>query len=141
MINRGYSNVAYLEAALQCGTFRIGDPRLKNEAELLAEELMACEAEMVCDQKIAEELQHLLLSFTIVEEAAIRTVVPLISIVRLMHGSIKTKGNTSCVWQQSRLSAVLPNLPSDCSFIIINRRNKSGTKGKSIQFLNNLILF
>ena len=57
MIDRGYSNVAYLEAALQCGTFRIGDPRLKNEAELLAEELMACEAEMVCDQKIAEELQ------------------------------------------------------------------------------------
>ena len=57
MINRGYSNVAYLEAALQFPNFRIGDPRLKNETELLADELMHCEAEMACNQKIAQDLQ------------------------------------------------------------------------------------
>ena len=51
----------------------------------------------------SHELHHLLSSFTVIEEAAIRTVVPLLSIIRLMHGNIKTKGNTSCVWQKSKL--------------------------------------
>ena len=69
---------------------------------------------------ISRELQLLLLSFTCVEEAAIRTIVPLLSIVRLMHGSIKSKGNTSCVWQKSQLCLVLPNLPSECKYIVIN---------------------
>ena len=77
------------------------------------------------------KLQLLLLSFTCVEEAAIRTISPLISIVRLMHGSIKSKGNTSCVWQKSQLSLVLPNLPSECKYIIINCRNNKGKHGKS----------
>ena len=51
--------------------------------------------------KIAQELQHLMLSLTYVEEAAIRSVVPLVSIVRLLHGSLKAGGNTTCVWQES----------------------------------------
>lgn len=79
----------------------------------------------------SNELQRLLLSFTVIEEAAIRTIVPLLSIIRLMHGNIKTKGNTSCVWQKSKLCLILPNLPSECKYIIINRRNRNGTKGKS----------
>ena len=77
------------------------------------------------------ELHRLLSSFTVIEEAAIRTVVPLLSIIRLMHGNIKTKGNTSCVWQKSKLCLILPNLPSECKYVIINRRNCNGTKGKS----------
>ena len=80
---------------------------------------------------IAQELQELLLSFTATEEAAIKTIVNLTSYVRLRHGSIQTKGNTSCVWRKSGLSLVLPNLPSECRYVIINRRNKKGEKGKS----------
>ena len=99
--------------------------------QYISDGLVNANIEVDENYKIAHELQHLLLSFTIVEEAAIRSIVPLMSIIRLMHGSIKTKGNTSCVWQQSELSTVLPNLPSECKFIIINRRNKNGEKGKS----------
>ena len=79
----------------------------------------------------SRELHELLSKFTMVEEAAIRSIVPLLSIVRLMHGSIGTKGNTSCVWQQSTLATVLPNLPSECKFIIINRKTKQNKPGKS----------
>ena len=63
------------------------------------------------------------MSFTCAEEAAIRQITPLISIVRLSTGSIGMRGNTSCLWQQSRLNIVLPNLPNDCKYIVIQRRN------------------
>ena len=79
----------------------------------------------------SHELHRLLSSFTVIEEAAIRTVVPLLSIIRLMHGNIKTKGNTSCVWQKSKLCLILPNLPSECKYVMINRRKSNGIKGKS----------
>ena len=98
--------------------------------QYITDEIVSANPEDI-NYKLAQELQHLLLSFTIVEEAAIRTIVPLMSIVRLNHGSIKTKGNTSCVWQHSQLCTVLPNLPSECKIIVITRRNKKGDKGKS----------
>jgi hypothetical protein len=71
------------------------------------------------------ELQALLRTLTSAEEAAIRRITPLISIVRLAHGNIGSKGNTSCVWQQSKLATVLPNLPSECKFIIITRQDRA----------------
>ena len=80
---------------------------------------------------LAQELQKLLLSFTMVEEAAIRTIVPLLSITRLTHGNIATKGNTSCVWEKSKLYKVLPNLPTDYKWIIINCCYKDGKSGES----------
>jgi hypothetical protein len=69
----------------------------------------------------AVELDVLLRSLTSVEEAAIRQVTPLISIVRLKHGYIGTKGIVSSVWQKARWSSVLPNLPSECSMIVVQR--------------------
>ena len=56
------------------------------------------------------------------DEAAIRQIAPLISIVSLRNGNIAVRGITSCVYQKSKLSKMLPNLPSKCRFIVIKRR-------------------
>ena len=71
---------------------------------------------------IGRELQEIMTSLTCVEEAAIRQITPLVSLVRLSTGSISMKGNTSCVWQQSKLNIILPNLPTECKFVIIKRK-------------------
>ena len=55
----------------------------------------------------ARELRQLLSTLTSAEEAAIRQICPMISIVRLGQGNLAAKGNTSCVWQRSRLNLVL----------------------------------
>ena len=73
-----------------------------------------------------QQLYKLLSTLTAAEEAAIQQISPMISIVRLAHGNIGCKGNTSCVWQKSKLNMILPNLPEECKFIIITRRQKSG---------------
>ncbi|KAL7537702.1 hypothetical protein ACHAXR_008006, partial [Thalassiosira sp. AJA248-18] len=80
------------------------------------------------------QLHELLSSFTPVEEAAIRRITPLASIVKLAHGNIGTKGNISCVWQQSSLGTVLPNLPQDCRFIVIVRQQGTSSQLKSTKF-------
>lgn len=79
---------------------------------------------------VARKLREILTTLTAVEEAAIRQIAPLLSIVRLSHGNIASKGNTSCVLQKSKLARVLPNLPEDCKFIVIERqkRNADGTR-------------
>ena len=81
-------------------------------------------------------LQFLLSSFTAVEEAAIRQITPLISLVRLSTGSISSKGNTSCLWQNSSLNLILPNLPSECKYILITRQSHSNSESgtKSTKF-------
>ncbi|KAL7526201.1 hypothetical protein ACHAXR_003700, partial [Thalassiosira sp. AJA248-18] len=68
------------------------------------------------------------------EEAAIRRITALASIVKLAHGNIGTKGNISCVWQQSHLGTVLPNLPQDCRFIVIVRQQGTSSQLKSTKF-------
>ena len=74
--------------------------------------------------KMYRELHDLMNRLTGAEEAAIRQITPLISIVRFSHGSLGSKGNTTCVWQQSQLNLILPNLPEECKFIIIRRKQK-----------------
>ena len=78
-------------------------------------------------------LFFLLSNLTAAEKTAIRQITPLISIVRLNHGNIGCKGNTSCVWQKSKLNLILPNLPEECKFIIITRRNKKKDEQKKMQ--------
>lgn len=80
------------------------------------------------------ELHTLLNSFTSAEEAAIRQITPLVSIVRLAHGNIGAKGNTTCVWQQSKLNLILPNLPSQCKFIVVKRTSTTTSQVKSTKF-------
>ena len=65
------------------------------------------------------ELDNLLKNMTAAEEAAIRQISPLICIKSLRGGNIAAKGNTDCVWQQSILNAILPNLPAEVKYIII----------------------
>ena len=82
----------------------------------------------------SRELYDLCCSLTPVEEAAIRPITPLISIIKLNNGGIGSKGNTSCVWQQSKLNTILPNLPSQCNYIIVTRRiarNSANTNSNS----------
>lgn len=75
----------------------------------------------------AAELGTLLGTLTCAEEAAIRQVTPLLSVIRLAHGNIGVRGNVSCVWQKSKLNRVLPNLPSQCSTIVIERERRGGS--------------
>ena len=86
--------------------------------------------------KMFRELYDLMNSLTGAEEAAICQISPLISIVRFPHGSLGSKGNTTCVWQQSKLNLILPNLPEECKFIIIRCKQKKGDKSelKSTKF-------
>ena len=73
------------------------------------------------------ELYTLLTSLTMAEEGAIRTITLLVSITRLLHGNIGTKGNTSCVWQSNtRLIQLLPNLPSEVGAIFLSFRRRGG---------------
>ena len=74
------------------------------------------------------ELHDLLMSFTGAEEATICQILQLLSIVHFSHGSLGSKGNTTCVWQQSKLNLILPNLPEECKFIVIRRKQKKGDK-------------
>ena len=78
--------------------------------------------------RICHQLHCLLTDITLAEEAAIRQITPLISIVRLTHGNCATKGNTSCVWQESKLNLVLPNLPKECCYVLIRFKSKKNNK-------------
>ena len=61
---------------------------------------------------------------TCIEEAAIRQITPLISIVKLAYGNIGSKGNTTCMWNESKLSTILPNLPSKCQYFVLSFKSK-----------------
>ena len=53
----------------------------------------------------------------------------MLTITKLTQGNIGSKGNTSCVFIDSRLATLLPNLPLECKYIIIQRTgNDGGTK-------------
>jgi hypothetical protein len=80
----------------------------------------------------ARELRNLLSNFTAAEEVATHQIAPTLSIVCLSQGSLASKGNTSCVWQKSRLTVILPNLPAECKFIVVKRisNNNSHTSIK-----------
>ena len=73
---------------------------------------------------IAIELKYILSSMSCIEEAAIRQITPLVSIVKLAHGNIGSKGNTTCMWNQSKLCTILPNLPSTCQYFVLSYEAK-----------------
>jgi hypothetical protein len=75
----------------------------------------------------AYELRELLNSFTSAEEAAICQITPLLTIIKLSEGNIGTKGSSHLVWQRSNLSLILPNLPEQCKFIVIRRKNSGSS--------------
>ena len=59
-----------------------------------------------------------------IEEAAIRRITPLVSRVKLAHGNIGLKGNTTCMWNHSKLRTILPNLPSTCQYFVLSYKVK-----------------
>ena len=70
-----------------------------------------------------------------IEEAAIRQITPLVSIVKLAHGNIGSKGNTTCMWNHSKLCTILPNLSSTCQYLYYYMRpKKSKITLKSTKF-------
>ena len=85
-------------------------------------------------------LHQLLSTLTPVEEAAIRRICPLLSIVKLAHGNIGVRGNVSCVHQDSKLGTVLPNTPDKCNVIVISRTDKAKSRMTSTRFHKNKIL-
>ena len=56
---------------------------------------------------------------TYIEESSIRNIISLISIVKLTHGNIDSKGNTTCMCNKSKLSTILPNLLSKSQYLIL----------------------
>ena len=67
----------------------------------------------------AKELCSLLDELTLVEEAAICQITLLMPLTCIRHGSMRVKGNMSCVWQQSKIHVLLPNLPTQIYYIFI----------------------
>ena len=55
-----------------------------------------------------------------IEEASIRQLIPLVSIIKLSHGNTGWKGNTTCMWNQSKLCTILPSLPSTCQYFVLS---------------------
>ena len=47
-----------------------------------------------------------------IEEVTIGQVTSLIKICKLAYGNIGSKGNITYMWNESKLSKILPNLPS-----------------------------
>ena len=76
-------------------------------------------------------LQVLMQSLTLVEESAIHQVTPMLHIVKLSHGNYGTTGNTSMVWQRSKLNIILPNLPATCKYICIKRASQRQQRGNT----------
>ena len=65
---------------------------------------------------IAIELKRILSKMTCIEEATIMRITPLISIMKLAHGNIESKGNTTYMCNQTKLYTILPNLLSICQY-------------------------
>ena len=61
---------------------------------------------------------------TCIEEATIRQITSLMRIVKLAYGNIGSKGNTTCMWNNSKLSNILPNLPSKCQYFVLSCNSK-----------------
>ena len=81
-------------------------------------------------EELEVELRWVLASLTMAEEAAIRRVTPLATLVRLKHGNIGSKGVVSCVAQSTaQLASVLPRLPTECKTIVFQYERKNGDGG------------
>mmetsp|Transcript_3966 Transcript_3966/g.8936 ORF Transcript_3966/g.8936 Transcript_3966/m.8936 type:complete len:729 (+) Transcript_3966:1736-3922(+) len=86
------------------------------------------------DMEDSRELHTLLSSFTSAEECAIRQVAPMMSIVQLTCGNIGSRGNTSCVFINSKISILLPNLPTECKYVVVTREQVGGGGLKSTKY-------
>ena len=73
---------------------------------------------------------------TCIEEAVIIQISPLISIVKLAHGNIGSKGNKICMWKHYKPSNRLPTLPNKCQYFVLpyNSKNKSKITLKGTKF-------
>jgi len=83
----------------------------------------------------ARRLQFLVNDMTLVEEAAIRRIAPMMYFVGLKQGNLASRGNTSCVYQKSRLQSILPNLPRECNYIIVKRLSRTNNSNNAHQWL------
>ena len=54
--------------------------------------------------------------------------------MRLSHGNIGSRGSVHCIWVQSKLGKVLPNLPEECKFIVVTRLGANGRRMNSLKF-------
>ena len=79
-------------------------------------------------------LYALLSTFTPVKEAAIHRVCPLLSVVKLAHGNLGSKVNVSCIFQYLKLGMILPNLPTECKFMVVVCNADTSSKTVSLNF-------
>jgi len=86
----------------------------------------------VIPEELQKELHWVLGELTMGEEAAIRRVSPLVSLVRLKHGNVGSKGTVTCMSQcTTGLVNILPRLPKECKTIVFRYdRNNNGTPGQ-----------
>ena len=69
-----------------------------------------------------------------IEEAAINQITPLVSIVNSSHGNISAKGNTTYIWNQSKLCSILTNLSSICKYLLLSYEGEKSISLKSTKF-------
>ena len=83
-------------------------------------------------EELQKELHWVLGELTMGEEASIRRVSPLVSLVRLKHGNVGSKGTVTCMSQcTTGLVNILPRLPKECKTIVFRYdRNNNGTPGQ-----------
>jgi hypothetical protein len=73
------------------------------------------------EMALQKRLHAIVASMTYAEEAAVRSVVTMIRLVRLRHGSLKTTGVTTCLHSEGVLHRVLPLLPDQCQTISVRK--------------------
>jgi hypothetical protein len=90
------------------------------------------------------QLTSLLQPYSLTEEWSIRQITPFVYFVRLQN-NIGSRGSTSCIWNNSKLELLLPNLPHEQRVIAVNYhsqgRNNANVSSsmKSYQFLRRKI--
>ena len=65
---------------------------------------------------------------TCIEEATIRQITSLMRIVKLAYGNIGSQGDTTCMWNDSKLSNTLPNLLNKCQYFALSYNSKRESK-------------
>jgi hypothetical protein len=72
-------------------------------------------------QDVYSQLIPLLQSYSLTEECSIRQITSFVYVV-LLQNNIGSHGSASCIWKNSKLALLLPNLPVEMRIIVVTYR-------------------
>jgi hypothetical protein len=104
--------------------------------------ILSVQRRIICPCKMSPPwLLPLLHSYSLTEEWSIKQITSFVSVVHLQN-SIGSRGSTSCIWNNSKLALLLPNLPVEMRIIVVTYHTRGCTSNnepsstKSYQFLH-----